>query len=76
MKNKFDLHFIVIDYCEFTYFFKREKNDVNGNARYRVYIIDPGGPAVYETIFKCYECQIADRVKNYILDSIGIAIPF
>lgn len=76
MKNKFELHSIVIDHNEFTYFFKREKNDVNGNPRYRVYIIDPDGPAVYETLLKCYDFQIADRVKNYILENIGIAMPF
>jgi hypothetical protein len=48
------------------YFYIREKNDVNGNARFRVYVIDPGAPAVYETIFKCYESQLSERVKRFM----------
>mgnify|MGYP003297940028 CR=1 FL=1 len=66
----------TIDHCEFTYFYTREKNDVNGNPRYRVYIIDPDGPAAYETIFKCYESQIPERVTAYINSQIGFTIPF
>lgn len=49
-----------------SYFYKREKNDINGNPRFRVHIIDVGAPAVYETILKCYESQIPAQVKKYI----------
>lgn len=66
----------VIDGDIFSYFYTRERNDQNGNPRYRVYIIDPDGPAAYETIFKCYESQISERVKAFILDNIGISVPF
>lgn len=76
MKNKLDLHSIVIDHCEFTYFYTGAGNDTNGNRRFHIYIIDPDGPAVYETFIKCYTFQIPDRVKNFILENIGIAIPF
>lgn len=47
-----------------SYFYTREKNDANGNPRYRVYILDPDAPAVYERIFKCYD--LAGAVKNYV----------
>jgi hypothetical protein len=76
MKNKLDLHSIVIDHCEFNYFYTGAGNDTNGNRRFHIYIIDPDGPAVYETFIKCYTFQIPGRVKNFILENIGIAIPF
>ena len=50
----------------FDYFYTREKKDLNGNSRFRVYIIDPDGPAVYETILKCYECQIKELVSMFM----------
>jgi hypothetical protein len=76
MNKIHDLKTVIIDGCEFQYFYTREKNDVNGNPRYKVYIIDPDGPAVHEKIFKCYENQIPDRVTAYIEFTIGVAIPF
>lgn len=57
---------VIINHIAINYFYSREKNDVNGNARHRVYIMDPDATAVYETIFKCYECEIAARVKMFI----------
>lgn len=66
----------VIDYNEFQFFYTRERNDKNGNPHYKVFIIDPDAPTAYETIFKCCEFQIAERVKDFILDKIGIALPF
>lgn len=71
-----DLKSVIIGGCEFNYFYTREKNDVNGNPRYRVYIIDPDGPAVHETIFKCYESQIPERITAFIEFNIGVAVPF
>lgn len=66
MKKIHDLKTAVIDHIAINYFYTREKNDVNGNPRYRVYIMDPDAPAVYETILKCYECQIPELVKMFI----------
>ena len=68
MTKEHSLNYLILDHIEIKYFYIREKNDRNGNARYRVFIIDPEAPAVYETIFKCYECEISERVKNYIED--------
>lgn len=61
-----DLKTVVIDGNAYCYFFTRERNDVNGNPRFRVYIIDPEAPTVYEKIFKCYENQISERVKMFV----------
>ena len=66
MKKIHDLKTVVINHEAINYFYKREKCDTYGNSRYRVFIIDPDGSAVYETIFKCYECQIARRVEMFI----------
>lgn len=76
MKNQHELRTVIIDHCEFNYFYTGAGNDANGNRRFHVFIIDPDGPAVYETFIKCYEFQIPDRVKTFILDEIGIALPF
>ena len=61
-----DLKSVVIDGIAINYFFKKEKNDINGNPRFRVYIIDPDGPAIYETIFNCYDGQIKAYVIRFI----------
>ncbi len=66
MKKQHELKQIIIDNEIINYFYTREKNDINGNARYRVYIIDPETPTVYETIIKAYENQIGEIVKNRI----------
>lgn len=66
MKKYHDLKTVIVNHIAINYFYIREKNDVNGNARYRVYIMDPDAPTVYETIFKCYDCQIKDRVIMFI----------
>ena len=57
---------VIINHIAIDYFYTKEKKDVNGNSRYRVYIIDPEAPAVYEKIFKCYENEISERVKYFI----------
>ena len=64
MTKTHDLKTVVVNHIAFNYFYTREKNDVNGNPRYKVYIIDPDGPAVYERIFKTY--SVEDSVKNYL----------
>lgn len=66
MTKTHDLKTVVINHIAINYFYTREKNDVNGNPRFRVFIIDPEGPAVYERIFKTYEGLIADHVKAFI----------
>ena len=66
MTKTHDLKTVVIDHIAINYFYTREKNDANGNPRFRVYIMDPDGPAVYETIFKTYEGLIKERVIKFI----------
>ena len=66
MKKIYNLKTVVINHESINYHYKREKCDVYGNSRFRVFIIDPDGSAVYETIFKCYESQIARRVEMFI----------
>lgn len=70
MKKIHDLKTVVVNHISVNYFYTREKNDVNGNPRFRVYIIDPDGVAVYETIFKTYEGLIKDHVIMFI-EEIG-----
>lgn len=64
MTKTHDLKTVIINHMAINYFYTREKNDVNGNPRYRVYIIDPEGPAVYERIFKTY-C-VESSIVNFI----------
>ena len=66
MLKMHNAHFVIADHITWNYFYTREKRDINGNSRFRVYIMDPEGPVVYERIFKCYEFEIGDCVKNYI----------
>ena len=61
-----DLKTVIIDNIEYNYFYIREKNDSNGNPRYRVYIIDPDGPAVYETIARTYSGLLPEFVTRFI----------
>ncbi len=64
--KKYDLKTIRANYETVQYFYTQEKNDINGNPRFRVYVIDQETNAVHEMIFKCYESQIADRVRASI----------
>lgn len=70
MTKMHDLKRVVIDCVEILYFYVREKNDINGNPRFRVYIIDPDGSAIYEKIFKTYEGLIADHVRRFVEEAI------
>lgn len=58
----FELKSVVMGCIRYEYFYKQEKNDTNGNPRFRVYLIDPECNAVYESIFKGYEFQMKDYV--------------
>ena len=74
--KKYELHTVIVNYEAVSYFYIREKNDVNGNPRYRVYIIDREVSRVYEIMLKCYDFQIADRVRDHIENNIGVNVPF
>lgn len=54
------------NYETVSFFYTREKNDINGNARFRVFFLDTETATVYETILKCYESQIPERVAALI----------
>ena len=66
MKKAHDLKTVVSDHIAIHYFYTKEKNDANGNPRYRVYIIDPEAPTVYETTFKTYEGLICAHVLAFV----------
>lgn len=66
MKKIHDLKTVYFNCMAVNYFYIREKNDRNGNPRYRVFIIDPEGPSVYERIFKTY-C-VTDSVIKFLED--------
>ena len=66
MNKIHNLKSVVIDHNLFSFFYIRIQCDKCGNSRFRVYIIDPETVAVYETIFKCQEFQITERVSDYI----------
>jgi len=66
MLKTHELHFVIVNHIQWNYHFHKEKRDINGNSRFRVFIIDPEGPAVYERIFKCYAFEIGSVVQNYI----------
>ena len=57
---------VRLDGLAINYFYTKEKADLNGNQRFKVYIIDPDAPAVYETVVKGYECQIEEHVTSFI----------
>lgn len=65
MLKTHEIKTIVIDHIAINYFYTREKNDINGNSRFRVYIMDPDTAIIYETIFKCYESQLSERVRMF-----------
>ena len=66
MQKIHDLKTIVCDGIAINYFSTREKNDINGNPRFKVFIIDPDTSAIYETIFKGYDSQIKSHVIQFI----------
>lgn len=66
MKKQHSLNTVVVDNIAIQYFYTKEKRDINGNSRFRVYIMDPDAPTVYERIFKCYESQIPECVAVFV----------
>lgn len=76
MIKTYELKTTRANYETVSFFYIREKNDANGNPRYRVYIIDPEVSRVYEIMLKCYDFQIADRVRDHIENQNGVNIPF
>ncbi len=66
MKKQHSLNTVVVDHIAIQYFYTKEKRDINGNSRFRVYIMDPDAPVVYERIFKCYESQIPECVAVFV----------
>lgn len=55
---------LVIDNLAINYFYTKLKSDINGNPRYKVFVIDPDGSAIYENIAKTY--NISDWVRGFI----------
>lgn len=76
MLKMHDLKTTKANFETVSFFYIREKNDVNGNPRFRVYILDSETATVYETILKCYENQIPERVTAHIENQIGVNVPF
>jgi hypothetical protein len=66
MLKTHDLKTTKANYETVSFFYIREKNDINGNSRYRVFFLDTETATVYETILKCYESQIGERVAAVI----------
>ena len=62
----FELNSVVMGCIRYEYFYKREKNDINGNSRFHVYMIDPEHNAVYERIIQCYEFQVKNHIEIMI----------
>ena len=62
----YDIKTVVVNNIEYKYYYIREKNDRNGNPRFRVHIIDPDALAVYELIAKTYDGLIKNWVIKFI----------
>lgn len=66
MKRLYDLKILNYNDKIYYYFIKREKNDINGNPRYKVIIIDSKNATAHEVIFKQYESLLEESIKNYL----------
>lgn len=76
MLKMHDLKTTTANYERVPYFYIREKSEKTGISRFRVFIMDGETETVYETIFQCYEFQIAQRVTDHIENHIGVNVPF
>jgi hypothetical protein len=74
--KKHDLKRVVIDGNEYQWFYHVEKILDSGKARCQVYILDPDGPAVYQTVIRAYLCVLHLYVRDYITNKIGVTVPF
>lgn len=66
MRKEHTLKTVVSDHIAINYFYIKEKRDINGNPRFRVFILDPDAPIVHETIFKTYEGLISSHVLAFV----------
>ena len=71
MKKQHTLNSVVVDHIAIMYFYTKEKRDINGNSRYRVYIMDPDAPVIYERVFKCYESQISEYIADFVSSEVN-----
>ncbi len=62
-----ELKSVIANGWRVDYFAVREKNDVNGNPRFRVWIIDES--SVIERVFKTYNLE--DSIINFIEKGIA-----
>ena len=67
MVKCYNLETTKANYEEYKFFYIRLKNDINGNPRHKVWVIDHdnGNGVIYETILKGYK-GIKDIVSEYI----------
>lgn len=66
-----DLKTVTVNHAKIKYFYTREKNDRNGNPRYKVYIFDPDALAVYETVARTYEGLLSQFVIKFVEEGAG-----
>ena len=66
MMKTYDLKTTMANHETISFFYQREKNDINGNSRFRVFFLDVETSTVYETILRCYEFEIAERITKII----------
>jgi hypothetical protein len=71
-----DLKSVVINGNEYKWFYYLEKVLPSGKSRCQVFILDPDGPAVYQTVIRSYLCVLHIDVKHYIEYKMGVTIPF
>lgn len=71
-----ELKTIVIDCNEFKWFYHIEKVLNSGKCRCQVFILDPDGAAIYQTVMRSYLCVLHIDVKHYIERNMCAAIPF
>lgn len=61
-----ELHTVTAHGVTILYFYTKEKRDINGNSRFRVYMIDTETGHIHERVFTTYESQISAVIMNHI----------